>query len=303
MKKFTRREFLHTSPALLGLAWGDFSFSAKKYQPKLAFSTLGCPKWSFETIVKCAVDNGYQGIEIRGIQGQLDLPLCPEFSTPARLVASKQLVESNQLRIVDLGASAQMHHADPTKRKKQLDDARRFIDLAQQLNCPNVRVFPDDLPKDQDEKMTLDLIAQGLLELGEYAKGSGVKILLESHGKVVSTERLLSIMRAAEHPQVGLIWDVYNMWSVTKEAPKMVHQQLKKYICHVHLKDARQVVDKHEYVLLGEGEAPLTEAIRALSKDKFAGYYSFEWEKMWHPEIAEPEVAIPHYAKAVKGYF
>nr|WP_290927508.1 sugar phosphate isomerase/epimerase family protein [Haliscomenobacter sp.] len=165
---------------------------------------------------------------------------------------------------------------------------------------PTYASFRDDLPKDQDEKMTLDLIAQGLLELGNHAKGSGVKILLESHGKVVSTERLLSIMRAAEHPQVGLIWDVYNMWSVTKEAPKMVHQQLKKYICHVHLKDARQVRDKHEYVLLGEGEAPLTEAIRALTKDKFAGYYSFEWEKMWHPEIAEPEVAIPHYAKAVR---
>jgi sugar phosphate isomerase/epimerase len=281
----------------------ELSFSAQKYRPKLAFSTLGCPKWSLEQIVQCAADNGYQGIEIRGLQGQLDLPQCPEFSSPARLQASKALVVSRRLRIVDLGASAQMHHADPVKRKKNLDDARRFIDLAQQLDCPFVRVFPDDLPKEQEEQKTLDLIAQGLLELGNYAKGTGVSVLLESHGKVVSTELLLQVLRSAEHPQVGLIWDVYNMWSVTGEKPTQVYAQLKKYIRHIHLKDARKVEGKINYVLLGEGEAPLAEAISVLAKDRFAGYYSFEWEKMWHPEIKEPEEAIPHYVKAVKGYF
>lgn len=300
---YSRRSFLQHTPALLGLAWNVPTFLPKKYQPLLAFSTLGCPKWSFAQVVKVAAENGYQGIEIRGIEGQLDLPQCPEFSTAARIAESRRLVESNKLRIVDLGSSAQMHHADASKRQKNLDDARRFIDLAQALNCPFVRVFPDDLPKDQDEQKTLDLISQGLLELGNHAKGSDVTVLLESHGKVVSMEFLSQVMRNAEHPQVGLIWDIYNMWSVTKEAPTQVYKRLKKYIRHIHVKDAKLQGGKSQYVLLGEGDAPLSEALNVLRKDRFAGYYSFEWEKMWHPEIAEPEVAIPHYTRKIKSYF
>jgi len=41
----------------------------------------------------------------------------------------------------------------------------------------------------------------------------------------------------------------------------------------------------------------LKEALHALKKGRYAGYYSFEWEKLWHPEIQDPSIAIPHYAK------
>ncbi len=54
---------------------------------------------------------------------------------------------------------------------------------------------------------------------------------------------------------------------------------------------------KEEYVLLGRGETPIAEAIKVLSKGGYKGYYSFEWEKLWHPEIQEPEIAIPHFSK------
>ncbi len=298
----TRRAFLSTTASLLGYALIDPIMPLSKRKPLLAFSTLGCPKWTFAQIVKCAADNGYKGIEIRGILGQLDLPQCPEFSA-TNLAATRRLVEDNHLRIVDLGSSAKMHFADAAKRKSNLDDAKRFIDLAQKLNCPNIRVFPDDLPKDQKDGETVDLIIKSLLELGDYAKGSSVNILLESHGKVVYSEMLLKIMKAAEHPNVGLVWDFFNMWSVTKESPKVVHEKLKKYIKHTHIKDAKWVNGKETYTLLGEGEGPLAEALTALRKGGYKGYYSFEWEKMWHPEIQEPEIAIPHYAKAIQKYF
>ena len=35
--------------------------------------------------------------------------------------------------------------------------------------------------------------------------------------------------------------------------------------------------------------------IRQLNYD---GYVSFEWEKYWHPEIEEPEVALPDFINA-----
>jgi hypothetical protein len=48
---------------------------------------------------------------------------------------------------------------------------------------------------------------------------------------------------------------------------------------------------------------PALETIDLLAKNDYKGYYSFEWEKMWHPEIAEPEIAIPQYAQVMKKHF
>ncbi len=302
--KNSRREFLTTVTSLctLSLFPTDFNPKISLGKPLLAFSTLGCPKWSFEEIVKCAVENGYNGIEIRGIKGELYLPKCPEFGE-ARIAETKRLIKDNNLKIVDLGSSTQLHHADIAKRKINLDEAKRFIDLAAKINCPNIRVFPDDLPKDQTQEQSIALIINGLLELSEYAKGSSVNVLLESHGKVVQSDLLYQIMKSVNRPNVGLVWDIFNMWSITKEPPTEVHKKLQPYIRHIHVKDAIMENGKEKYVLLGEGEAPIKEALSVLRKSNFQGYYSFEWEKMWHPEIQEPEIAIPHFAQKIKNYW
>lgn len=299
----SRRIFLKTTAKATALAVAYPAFSAFKTKPLLAFSTLGCPAWTFDQVLACATANGYQGIELRGIKGELDLPKCPELGTPERIKATRRLVEDKGIRMVNLGASTQLHHADPTRRTKELDQAKRFIDLAAQLNCPYVRVFPNDLPKEQERDKTIALITSGLSELGEYAAKTSVSVLLESHGKVIESGLLKQIMAGANRQNVGLIWDIVNMWSVTKEPPTEVYRVLKPYIRHVHVKDGKVNGDKIQYTLLGEGDAPLTEAFNALKTGQYAGYYSFEWEKMWHPELPDPEVALPHYPKAIQRYF
>jgi sugar phosphate isomerase/epimerase len=110
-------------------------------------------------------------------------------------------------------------------------------------------------------------------------------------------------MQGAEHRNLGLVWDVANMWTVTKESPAAVYRKLKKYIRHTHIKDAKLVDGKLQYTFLGQGEVPIFEAIDTLAKDKFKGFYSFEWEKLWHPEIAEPEEALAHYSTAMRNHF
>ncbi len=128
-------------------------------------------------------------------------------------------------------------------------------------------------------------------------------MLIESHGDLVKIEDLLTVMQAANHPKVGMIWDVTNMWTVTKESPLLAYQQLKKYIRHTHVKDAKMVDGKLAYTLLGKGEVPIFEAVDELFKGGYKGYYSFEWEKLWHPEIAEPEIALADYPKAMQQHF
>ena len=276
-------------------------FDFKKEKLKLSFSTLGCPDWEFEKITRFAGANGYTGLEIRGIQRQMDLTKCKEFGDE-NISASLRLMKDAGLAFVNLGSSAEMHHSDEAERRKQMEEAKRFIDLAQKLNCPYIRVFPNKLPKENREG-TIDLIVKGLAEAGDHANGTNVTVLMETHGEVVESAVLKQIMEATNHPKVGLVWDVTNMWTVTKEPPAQVYDALKKYIHHTHIKDATLSDKGPQYKLMGKGEVPIFEAIDILDKDGYKGYYSFEWEKLWHPEIDEPEVALADYPKAMMQHF
>lgn len=294
----SRRTFLKTSLSFAAAA--GLGFTMKK-KPRLSFSTLGCPAWSLEQIVHSAKSLGYEGVEFRGLQGEIFLPKRPEFSTS--IAETRARFADNNIKICNLGSSATLHYADPATRRKNLDEGRQFIDLAHELGCPYVRVFPNNFPKDQEKQQTMDLIAEGLLELGGYAQAANVTVLLESHGDLVYVNDLAYVLKKSEHSNVALIWDIFNMWSVTKEAPRDVFPVLKRYIRHAHIKDANKAGDKYAYTFVGQGVLPLAEAIDSLKRSGYMGYYSLEWEKMWHPEIAEPELAFADYPKAMKKYF
>jgi len=301
MKNISRRNFLEAGAGLIALTAFNAITERNKKSPDLAFSTLGCPDWTLGQVVKCAAENGYKSFEIRGLSGEMFLPACTDFSK-SNLPSTLSMIKENDLKVINLGSSASLHFAQEDKRMSQLDEAKKYIDLAEQLDCPYIRVFPDDLPPDQPVAKTLDLIISGLVTLADYAKGSKVSVLLESHGKVVNKDMLFKIMSEANHPKTGLIWDFFNMWVVTGEAPKEVFATLEKFIRHVHIKDARIVDGKPAYCLIGNGVAPLKEAMDSLKNANYKGYYSFEWEKKWHPEIQGPEIAFPHFAREIITY-
>ncbi|HEY8781273.1 MAG TPA: sugar phosphate isomerase/epimerase family protein [Mucilaginibacter sp.] len=303
MNQYSRRQFLQTSSMLVAGAVILPSFKPKKYKPLLSFSTLGCPDWSFKQITDFAALHGYDGIELRGIQREMDLAKAKELNTPQSRQETLTIMKDKGLRFVDLGSSATLHFADPTERLKNLDEGRRFIDLAQQLECPFVRVFPNNFPKDQDKAAGMELMIKGLLELADHAKGSNVSVLIESHGDLVKISDLEIVMRSARHPNSGMIWDVTNMWTITHEPPADAYKVLQPYIKHTHIKDAKIIDGKIQYVLLGQGDVPIFSAVDALSKGGYKGYYSFEWEKLWHPEIGEPDIAFADYARVMKTHF
>ena len=113
----SRRTFIKTT-ALAGLAIATTSFDVKKYKPNLSFSTLGCPDWSLDKILDFAVENGYGGVEIRGLLRQLDLPKSPEFSSKENILLTVKRFKDKNIKIVDLGASALVHQADSATRKE-----------------------------------------------------------------------------------------------------------------------------------------------------------------------------------------
>ncbi len=301
MPHTSRRRFLQSSAMLLATGIVGSAFTNRAAKPLLSFSTLGCPDWTFKQIVDFAKQHGYQGIEVRGILREMDLPKCKEFSSQ-NINNTMQMMKDNNLHFVDLGSSCTLHFPEGNERTKNLDEGKRFIDLAQQIDCPFVRVFPNNFLKERSKEETIDLIVKGLLTLGDYAKNSNVKVLVESHGDLVHIDDLQTVMKASEHPNTGMIWDVTNMWTITGESPKDIYPALKKYIHHTHIKDAKKEAGEVHYKLLGEGEVPIFEAIDLLQKDGYKGYYSFEWEKLWHPEISAPEIALADYPQKMKQH-
>jgi len=205
MHHYSRKHFLQSSAVLVAAAYTGFSFDVKKKVPKLSFSTLGCPDWTFQQTIDFAAQHGYTGIELRGILRQLDLAKCPEFNSKESRAATHKLMQDKGLQFVDLGSSATMHFADAAKRKENIEEGKRFIDLAQDIKCPYIRVFPNNFPKEQEKEAAINLIISGLKELGDYAKGTNVTVLMETHGDVVYAADIEKIMSAAAGKNVGLI--------------------------------------------------------------------------------------------------
>ena len=267
----------------------------------ISFSTLGCPKWPWSRVLEQASQMGYAAIELRGIQAQMDLPSRPEF-TGTRLAQSVKDLDALGLKISDLGASSKMHESDPKVRAAQLDEGRRFVDLAQKLHAPYVRVFGDQIPAGQSKRDVVARVIDGLRTLGEHAKGTGVGILLESHGDFTDSPTLLELLKGVAMDDVGLVWDAHHTFVAGKEQPAATYAALGRYVRHTHLKDSRPEGTDVRYVLTGSGTVPVRDIVRVLATGGYKGYYGFEWEKTWHPEIEEPEVAFPQFVKMMREY-
>jgi sugar phosphate isomerase/epimerase len=295
--KTTRRDFLTTS-ALAALA-PRFLSAAPAAKPPLAFSTLGCPQWPFARILDFAAANGFSAVEIRCILGDLDLPNRPEFA-PDQIAATKKAIASHGLKISDLGSSSEMHHTDPDKRAKSLADAKSFIELAEKLEAPYVRIYGNKLEGPQDE--CIRRVAAGMRELAIYAKPHNVTVIIESHGDFVTSPILKQVLTQADHPNAALLWDAHHTFVSGHEEPDVTVRELGSWIKHTHLKDSVQVNGEAHYVLTGKGSVPVQRQMQALAAIDYKGYFCFEWEKLWHPDIAEPEVAIADFARVVPAY-
>jgi len=301
MRNLKRRDFLKTS-AVAGLAFATFSFDFKKDKPLLSYSSIACPDWPLEKILEFAVKYNYNGIELRGLERQMDLTKSRQFATKENIASTCKLLSDKKLKILCLGSSAAMHHSPGEEREKNMDEAKRYIELAHLLNCPYIRVFPNRVPKGEGRSQTISQIITALKELGNFTKNTGVKVLMESHGDLVDSDEIQKIMQSVNDPNVGLVWDVANMWNVNKEPPEQVYSKLKKYIYHTHIKDLALVDGKSRIVMVGSGNVPILDAVDTLREGGYKGYYSFEWEKLWHPEIGEPEIAIAEFAKVMKKH-
>ena len=266
---------------------------------KLAFSTLGCPHWELRQIIAAARGLAFDGVELRAVGGSLDLLGREEFS-PAQLATTRAYFADARIAICCVDTSSAFHSPDASERADHVTTALAHGKLAAKLGAPLIRVFPDKIQSGARREETRDWIAAGLREIAERMPDN-VNVGLETHGDFARADYAAEIVALANHPGVKLIWDVANSLAAGDEIQHAA-RVVQPYLAHVHLRDAKPVAGSEHWlpVLAGAGRVSFVEAVTALRELNYDGFISFEWEKYWHPEIEEPEVALPDFINAIR---
>lgn len=265
---------------------------------KFGMSTLGCPGWTLERVAAEARDYGYAGVDLRLLDD--------EVITPAMVRANRGRIErlfgAGNPEIIGLGTSVRLSTANPEERAANERDLLEYIALAQDLGIPMVRVFGGRIPEGDDLESAIRRSADVLRRGAPAAERQNVTIALETHDDFCHSARVAAILADVPSPAVGALWDVHHPFRMG-DSVEDVWQNLGERLVHVHLKDALRTPDgRGQLVLLGEGEVPCREIMQSLVARDYTGYVVMEWEKKWHPEIADPEVAFPQHLKVARTW-
>jgi len=270
---------------------------------KYAFSTLACPAWSIEQVAEAATRMGYNGVELRLLDGKVIDPVTDRL----KVIRATAICRDHGLEVCALDTSCSFNDADPEERARQMADLRNWIRLAQDVQVPLLRVFggpgkPESVPQPSDQEVN-EWVTQSLRHVAPEAEQALVTIALETHDAFSSARRVAEVLRAVDSAYVAALWDSYHPYRVGETAQEVI-EVLGTRLAHVHVKDARRVTpggSAWQLTLLGEGEVPVREQLKLLVRHGYTGYVSVEWEKKWHPEIAEPEIALPQHIAWLKS--
>jgi fatty-acyl-CoA synthase len=192
--------------------------------------------------------------------------------------------------------------SDPVERAQNVESLRTWIRLAQELDVPLLRVFGGE-GTGEDVEQENTWVIDALREVAPEAEQAGVTVMLETHDGFASAHRCATVLNAVNSPAIAALWDSHHPYRMGETAQE-VWDVLGSRIVHVHVKDARKDSNEKsgwQLVLVGEGEVPVREQLKILHRYGYDGYVSVEWEKHWHPEIAEPEIALPQHIQWLKA--
>lgn len=263
---------------------------------KLGFSTLGCPNYDIDQVIALAKNNRYSGLEIRFMHGQVDLPKVEEF-LPARIKETRRRFDDAGIQVVCIGTSVRMTSLDKAERGKQLEASRANCAIAEGLGARYLRVFGGPIPEQQDREATVAAIVEGLSQIADETRARGVTSLLETHDAFSTSDSILDLFARGASRNLEILWDTLHTHR-HGESGASTWARLGPRIRLVHLKDsAKSSAKGFDLVLTGEGTVPIPSFLEVLKAANYDGYVNFEWEKAWHPEIEDPEVAIPQFAR------
>ncbi|MEY3282720.1 MAG: sugar phosphate isomerase/epimerase family protein [Acidobacteriota bacterium] len=253
MKEKTRRDFLQSAITATGfLALGGHetnalprSSASRPTDQPIAESTTGpaaklglvtynlAKDWDIPTIIRNCEQTGFEAVELRtthrhGVE--------PGLTSEQRAEVKKQFAGS-KVRLLSLGSVAEFHSPAPGVVRQNIEDCKRFLQLAHDIGALGVKVRPNGIPKDVPEEKTLAQIGAALRECGETAQQLGVEVWVEVHGRdSAHPPRMRRMMENANHPQVGICWNS-NPEDLVNGSVKPSFEMLRPWLRNTHINE------------------------------------------------------------------
>jgi sugar phosphate isomerase/epimerase len=259
----------------------------------VGFSTLACPDWDADTVIRRAAAYRFDGIEWRG---GLDGTVRTAWPL-ARRRAVRAALDRAAIAAIAVTSYPNLISGDPVERASSVVGIVDHVTLAGDLGAPAVRVFVgirDDAATDGE---LLRRAVAGLREALDRTPGSDVVLAIEPHDDHVRVEAVEPILEAIPDPRLGIVWDIANAWAAG-EPPAAGLTAYGGRIAYVQVKDGTGRGADWRLCALGAGDVPLDDALDGLVRWSAehgvpVPPISVEWERAWHPELAPPEVALP----------
>ncbi len=274
---------------------------------KLATTTLGCMKWDLPTALARVKAYGFDGIDLRGLRGQLAIHRLPEFGPD--LADSAARIRDSGLEVSGLSTGIRLTDTAPEAMAAFDEELSRCAEVCAAVGCRHMRVFGGDLKaaggaQEQDRARVADLVAARVAALADRARSiAAVDLLIETHDAWTHSAHMAGVLERVGRDDVACCWDVKHTYWHANEAPQVTWRRLAPWVRNTHWKDGRRHAGHRPnglLCLLGEGILPLADIYDCLASSGYDGWYTLEWEKHWHPHIEEPEVAFPHFVRFMR---
>jgi sugar phosphate isomerase/epimerase len=237
-----------------------------------------CKDWDLETLIAKLEEARFEAVELRtthkhGVE--------PSLSAAEREKVRLRFQRS-KVRLLSYGTVAEFHSPDAAVRRKHIDDAKAFIELAHDTGAWGIKVRPNGIPAEVPKETTIANIGAALRELGDYGAGRGVEIWVEVHGRESQNPpNMAAMMRAARHDHGGVCWNS-NPTDIVNGSVKPSFELLKPWIKSVHINElANPAYPWRELFALLRGmkyeRYALMEAQESKEPERFLRWYRALW--------------------------
>lgn len=251
---------------------------------------------SIPEAVKIAADLGAQGVQVYATYGEL---------SPKKLTGSKRgeflrLVKEHGLVISALCGDLGHGFGDPEKNPQLIEDSKRILDLAKELETDIVTTHIGVVPTDPSHPR-YKIMQDACGELAAYADSLNAHFAIETGPETAAT--LKGFLDGLHSTGVAVNLDPANLVMVTGDDPVQAVHTLKDYIVHTHAKDGRKLEDRDPEVIygirpgdalvtspafielpLGSGDVPFDAYLKALDEIGYKGFLTIEREVGDDPE-------------------
>ncbi len=243
---FLRDATLLAAGAAGGIASGLYPRSASAIEP-VARNELGKPKFKFSLAAysyrqlltgkppQLTLEDFIDDCAKMGLEGtELTSYYFPENASAEYLRKLKHLSFRLGLDISGTAVGNDFCHPPGKERDKQIALVKRWVDNAEILGAPVIRIFSGKPHEGQSKTEAHRLAVAGMEECCEYAGRHGTFLALENHGGLTTqVDDLLALVRDVKSPWFGVNMDTGNFNSsdvyadLAKIAPYSVNVQVK----------------------------------------------------------------------------